>query len=112
MRKSFIQGSVLLAFMFLFSSTQAQNREFYQLKIFSFDTDAQIAITENYLDIAYLPALKKQQISNIGVFKPKSDSIKKIYVLIPFQSMSQFESLEDNIGLDASHLKNGSDFII
>ncbi len=92
--------------------TQEANREFYQIKIYSFDTDDQIANTENYLKEAYLPAIKRLGISNVGVFKPRTDSIKKIYVLIPFSSLEQFEGLENKVESDKTYLKNGSDYIM
>ena len=91
--------------------SQEKNREYYQLKIYSFETNDQIANTENYLKEAYLPALKRLGINNVGVFKPRADSIKKIYVLIPFSSLKQFEELENNMEADPTYLKNGDKYI-
>ena len=91
--------------------TQETNREFYQIKIYSFNSDDQIENTENHLKEAYLPALKRLGISNVGVFKPRADSIKKIYVLIPFSSLGQFEELENKIESDETYLKNGAEYI-
>ena len=76
----------------------SQAREYYQLKVYSFDTDAQQQKTDAYLENAYLPALKRFDIQNVGVFKPRpTDSVtpKKTYVLIPFNSLAQFSLLED-----------------
>lgn len=91
-----------------------QVREFYQLKIYIFDTDEQIQTTDNYLKDAFLPALKKQDIKNIGVFKSRlneTDSIKKIVVLIPFSSLAQFHALDGELAKDNSYLTAGSDYI-
>lgn len=108
--KTFFFLTFLLS-LFHSAVSQDKSREFYQIKIYSFDNDEQITITENYLKEAYLPALKKQNINNIGVFKPRMDSIKKIYVLIPFSSLEQFEGLEDKIEKDKAYLKNGTKYI-
>jgi len=92
-------------------SSQEQNQEFYQIKIYSLETNEQAELTDHYLKEAYLPALKNQNISNIGVFKPRADSIKKIYLLIPFSSLAQFETLEDELSKDETYLKNGSNYL-
>lgn len=91
-----------------------ENREYYQLKVYTFDTDKQVEITDKYLENAYLPALKKLGIKNIGVFKPKpnkTDSIIKIFVLIPFTSMNQYLTIEDSIHKNEDYLLKGSDYL-
>ena len=93
---------------------QTPDREFYQLKIYSFDNDVQVQITDNYLKDAYLPALKKLNIANIGVFKlrpSEKDTINKIFVLIPFNSPEHFATLEENLLEDPLYLANGSTYI-
>ncbi|MDT0688396.1 NIPSNAP family protein [Salegentibacter sp. F188] len=111
-----------LAFLFLlllttFSNAQEQNQdqEFYQLKIYHFEDEAQVERTDDYLKNAYLPALKETGIQNTGVFKPhengKNDSIKKTYVLIPFQSLEQWESINEELGKNENFLKKAEDFI-
>lgn len=103
---------VSILFFILFTCiSYSQKQEFYQIKIVSFQDDSQIEKMDDYLENAYLPALKKQGIQNIGVFKPRLDSIKKIYLLIPFTSLTQFESLENNLLNDKEYLKNASIFI-
>ena len=92
----------------------AQAREFYQLKTYTFDRDEQVQTTERYLKEAYLPGLKKQGIDNIGVFKPRlneTDSVKKIFVLIPFSSIAQFLSHEEELIRDEIYLAAGHDYI-
>ncbi|GAA4807552.1 NIPSNAP family protein [Litoribaculum gwangyangense] len=93
---------------------QSNNREYYQLKVYTFDTDNQVATTDKYLENAYLPALKNLGIKNIGVFKSKpneKDSIKKTYVLIPFNSMEQFLPIEDSIHKYEDYLSKGNDYL-
>lgn len=93
----------------------SQTQEFYQLKTYTFNTDEQVHITDNYLQEAYLPGLKKLGINNIGVFKPRpneSDSVKKIHVLIPLSSMAQFLTLEEELEKDETYLAAGSNYIL
>ncbi len=94
--------------------SQEESRQYYQLKTYSFETDEQIQTTDAYLKNAYLPALKKLGISPIGVFKPRQkDSItpKKTYVLIPFNSLDEFESLDDNLSSDPEYTIAGGDYL-
>lgn len=93
------------------SSAQEQKSEFYQIKIYSLETNEQIEMTDNYLKDAYLPALKKLNIRNVGVFKPRVDSITQIYVLIPFSSLTQFENLDHKLEKDENYLANAAVYI-
>lgn len=106
----------LLCLCLLVATTYSfsQAREYYQLKIYSFETDAQQLKTDEYLKNAYLPALKRFDIQNVGVFKPRpTDSVtpKKTYVLIPFNSLAQFSLLEDTLMKDKTHLVDGSNYL-
>ena len=107
--KIFMLLNIMLTITSL-SIAQEQNREYYQIKVYSLDTNEQVVILDDYLENAYLPALKRQNITNIGVFKPRIDSIKKIYILIPFSSLTQFEALNDKLLKDEIYLTKGIDY--
>ncbi|MFV5696331.1 NIPSNAP family protein [Flavobacterium sp. LB3P122] len=90
------------------------SREFYQLKTYIFKTEQQEQTTDKFLKEAYLPGLNKLGIKNIGVFKLKpnaTDSLKKIIVLIPFSSLSQFLRLEEKLAKDKTYLTAGADYL-
>lgn len=96
------------------SKTTVQSKEFYQLKTYILNTEQQVQTTEKYLKEAYLPGLKKIGIKHIGVFKPRpnaTDTLKKIIVLIPFSSMSQFLGLEEKLAKDKIYLAAGADYL-
>ena len=89
-------------------------REFYQLKIYTFDTDEQVLTTDHFLKEGYLPALKKLELHPVGVFKVRpneEDSVKKIFVLIPFSSMDQFLNLDNALAKDEKYLNAGDAYI-
>ena len=76
------------------------NREYYLLKVYTFDSDDQVMVTDKYLKEAYLPGVKRLGINNIGVFKLRpndTDTIQKTYVLTPFSSIEQLIGLEDQL---------------
>jgi NIPSNAP len=98
----------------IFEKNNTSSREFYQLKTYILNSDAQVATTDNYLKEAYLPALKRIGIKTIGVFKVRTiatDSIKKIMVLIPFSSMKEFLTVDDKLAKDVDYLAAGTVYL-
>lgn len=96
------------------SKIATPSREFYQLKTYILNTEQQVKTTDKFLKEAYLPGLKKLGIKNIGVFKPKpnaTDTLKKIIVLIPFSSLSQFLGFEEKLAKDKTYLAAGGDYL-
>jgi hypothetical protein len=109
-----VKKYVLLTFILAITNiinAQDESHEFYELKIYSFELEEQEQSIDKFLKNAYLPALRKQNIRNIGVFKPRADSIKQIYVLIPFSSLEQFYQLENKLFVDKTYLANGGEYI-
>ena len=92
----------------------AGQKEIYQLKVYTFDNAEQSAITDGFLEKAYLPALKSLGIQNIGVFKQRlseTDTINKTYVLIPLASLDQLAELEDQVFANEAFNTNGSEYL-
>ena len=95
-------------------TSNAESHQFYQLKIYSFNTLEQVQGADDYFKQAFIPAVNNLGIANVGVFKPTSiatDSIKKTYVLIPFSSIDEFVALEEKLEKSQSHNTNGSSFL-
>lgn len=113
------------AFAFLFTmlfiscfdteSIAAPSTEFYELKIYQIDTPEQEKVVEEYLQQAYLPALHRYGIAKVGVFKPiEQDTTyfgKRIYVLVPFQSLEKFAALPEALLKDKKYLEAGKKYI-
>ncbi|WP_127142263.1 NIPSNAP family protein [Flagellimonas marinaquae] len=94
--------------------TTSDQREFYQLKIYSFNSEEQVATVDNYLQNTFMPAAKRQGIDKIGVFKSRpteTDTVQKTYVLLPFEDLEQFRALEENIMKDSTYMSAGSAYI-
>lgn len=90
------------------------NKDFYQLKVYHLKDDNQVNMTDDFLKNAYLPALHRFGIRNIGVFKPITNdtaSDKRIYVLIPFSSSGQWTSISDKINSDPAFNASAKDFL-
>ena len=105
---------VLFGFAAVIISCQTVEREIYQIKIYSLSNSEQEISLDNYLKNAYIPALNRTGINNVGVFKlieEKNLEVKHIYVFVPFKSVNQFEQLEDKINIDKKYLEDGTDYI-
>jgi hypothetical protein len=91
----------------------AAEKYYYQIKIYHLKTQAQEDRLDQYLQNAYLPAMHRMGIKDVGVFKPvESDtSGKRVYVLTPFRTWSQLENVEEKLAADAQYVTDGKDYI-
>lgn len=111
--KSFL-SLIIILFTLSSSKGQTSTKEFYELKTYTVKDENQEKRVDTYLKEAYVPALKRMGITNVGVFKVRPDKFKlsdKIYVLIPFSSLTQFERMEAMLAVDKTHLSAGTDYI-
>ena len=97
-------------------STQASTPEldYFQLKMYNYESPEQEALLDKYFGNALLPALHKAGISNVGVFKPiegLNEKMNYIMVLVPFQSMEQFEKIPALLEEDPAYQEAASDYI-
>ena len=76
-------------------------KEIYELRIYKMKTAEQIKATDNYLENAYLPALHRIGIKQIGVFKPISNdtaALKEIIVIVPYISLDVWHRTRFGVG--------------
>lgn len=94
--------------------SQNQKRQYYQLKTYTLQNEKQDSVMDAYLKDAYLPALKRAGIEKVGVFKYRPNNFltaNKIFVLIPFVSLEQFETLDDMLAQDKAYASSGANYI-
>ncbi len=87
---------------------------YYEIRVYRLADSADETRMDNYLQKALLPALHRMGIKNVGVFKPiKEDTIynKRMYVLIPYKSLTEFEKTSASLLKDAQYLTDGSDYV-
>ena len=105
--------AVILSLIPLFTLAQNQ-REFYQLKEYALKKGSQLELVEGYLQKAFIPALHKAGVKDIGVFKPiedQDDTLTSIYVLVPFNSFNQFLVLDEQLAKNEEYQKSGDLYI-
>ena len=107
--------SAVFIFLFLVGSafTLAPKQEFYEIRIYHVKTDAQEKIVENFLKNAYLPALHRAGLENIGVFKPieLDTADRRIYVVTPLRTLEQVNSIQATLSSDKNYLQAGKEYL-
>lgn len=108
---------ILLAFFvtMISNSGMAKSGDYYQIQVFRLTGKVQEEKVDNFLKIAYLPALHRAGIKKAGVFKPiESDTArsgKYVFVWIPFTSLDHFAKTMEALDNDAVYQKDGIDFL-
>lgn len=112
----FIQTKKMKKYFFLFVfivtaiSVSAQ-REFYEMRIYTMKFGSPTAGLHNYLEKGFIAALNRQGIKNIGAFEEWSqDNPAKIYVLIPYESISAYDKVTKAINSDKVFMENSSEY--
>lgn len=102
---------VLIFFAATFTLTVSA-RDYYQLKVYNLKDKSQETVVDKYLENAYLPALHRAGIKNVGVFKPiDSSNGMKIIVFIPLKKMGQIDDLESALEKDKKYQTDGAEYI-
>lgn len=108
----FLLLSFILMFA-MFSQANAAKRYYYQLKIYHYKTQAQELNIERYLKDAYVPAMHRASIANVGVFKPvKQDTADmRIYVFTPFTTLDKLTKIDGKLQADTRYLTDAEDYL-
>jgi hypothetical protein len=114
--KSILFFCPLILCLFLLTSLaygQQSERYFYQLKIYHLKDKAQEKRVDQFLQTAYVPALHRAGIEQVGVFTPveEGEAGPLIYVFIPFRSLDEFQNLSQVLAQDQQFLASGSDYL-
>lgn len=88
-------------------------RSYYQLKVYHLKNKAQEAQLDNYLKNAYVPALHRAGIKQVGVFKLVDiDTVDlRVYVFIPYSKFEQVEAVTEKLQADTQYAEAGKDFL-
>ena len=102
--------------LLLIGFTANAKRDFYQIKVYHLKTEEQERKVDDFLKQAYLPALHRLGIVQVGVFKPipnpeKPADEKLIYVFIPFKSQDDFFKLEQKLAADKAYWADGKAYL-
>ncbi len=98
----------------LLVQAQSPNRQLFHLRKYSFTNLEQERLADYYMEEALMPALRRQGIRNIGIFKSHpndSDSLRYLFVLHPLTSLNQLGRLDQALQADELYHKVGAPFL-
>jgi len=92
---------------------QAATQYYYKIKVYHYKTQAQEDRLDAYFKNAYVPAMHKAGVKNVGVFKViAQDSLdKKMYVFAPFKTFDELETADQKLLSDKQYLEAGKDYL-
>ncbi len=108
----FLLGMLLIAAAALHA--QKSKRDFYQITVYHFANAAQEKMLDDYLQHALLPALHRQHIAQVGVFKWLANDTaadKLMYVLLPIKNLQSPLDIAAKLAADEAYQKAGSAYI-
>lgn len=90
------------------------SRQYLELRVYHFSTGAQMAAADSFFKTALVPALHKAGVEKVGVFAAAgSDTVadKKMYLLIPYKSLWQMESVVAGLEKNKTYNEAGTFFL-
>lgn len=97
-----------------FASANPPKQEYYEIREYKLGSEAQETRLDAYLKDALVPALHKAGINTVGVFKQRGNdtaAVRKIFLLIPYKSLSDLETIESKLEKDNAYNTAGADYI-
>jgi hypothetical protein len=113
-RSALVTGASLPLKDALMENTRQRRHQWYELRTYTFADTTQRDVTANYLEHAYLPALNRAGCANIGVFnesQPESNAIPKTFLLIPFETIEAFTTLNDALNRDSAYQPSAAAYL-
>lgn len=111
--KGLFSITLLLLLLLSWSSYSKEKQHYYQLKVYHLKTKSQEDRIDRFLKDAYLPALHRAGIKQVGVFKPVTEDKenKQIYVFIAAPKFDLFANLDALLEKDKAYLKAGEEYL-
>jgi hypothetical protein len=114
MQKLFSGVVLAICFTTVYATPAPPKNEFFAIRLYHLKTAQQEARVDTFLQQALLPALHRQNITGIGVFKAVGNdtaAVRRIYVFIPLKELDQFASLPDRLVKDPQYLADGRSYL-
>src|SRR5690242_6431630 len=110
----YILALVASVIAFSFAHANPPKQEYYEIRIYQLSSPEQEKRLDAYLEDALVPALHRAGMSRIGVFKTIGNdtaAVRKIYVLIPYKTLNDFDALDTKLEKDNAYNTAGADYI-
>jgi hypothetical protein len=89
-----------------------EKAEYYDLRVYTIQTEQQLKLIDDYWARAAIPALKRLGCGPIGVFTElDTPEITKVYVLIPYPNLEAFAQAPARLAADSAYQKAGASYL-
>ncbi|HVF81806.1 MAG TPA: NIPSNAP family protein [Flavisolibacter sp.] len=91
----------------------AAAKQYLEIRVYHVGTMQQLMAVDSFLREALLPAMHNAGIGKVGVFTPvgvDTATDKRLYVLIPYKSLKQFEELPAKLGANKAYKEAGNNY--
>jgi hypothetical protein len=100
----------------VFSAVAAEGpgaeRQYYELRVYTTQNEKQQGEINSYWEKAAVPAYRRAGTGPIGVFtETKESETNRIYVLIPYDSISSFEGIAARLAADRTYQEAAAEFM-
>lgn len=120
-RRKFVQSTILSGSLLggalpfenvIMKAEKSKKQQWYELRTYLFADESQPQLTGSYLEQAYLPALNRAGIRDVGVFTElQPQGIARLYLLIPFDSIEAFAAINAKLDHDEVYQKAGEAYL-
>lgn len=101
--------SMLLVALSFSTYAQSGSKEYYELRVYVLKGSR--SVFDNYISKALIPYLNKNGVSRVGVFNETSkEEPAKVYVLIPYPSLSVLNTVTTGVNKDEAFLKASEEY--
>lgn len=92
--------------------SQQTAKEYYELRVYELKSGSKLAVFEEYLSKAVIPAFNEIGIQNIGVFTEMGlTEPPKLYVLIPYKSIQEFADAQKKMQQQQVYQNNSEAYL-
>lgn len=105
---------IVSIFTISFASAHPPKQEYYEIRVYNLNSEAQETRLDAYLKDALVPALHKAGISSVGVFKQRGNdtaAVRKVFLLIPYKALTDLETIESKLEKDNAYTTAGAAYI-
>jgi hypothetical protein len=86
--------------------------EYYELRVYQLKDQEQQKLVEDYFKNAAIPALNRAGVKHVGVFNEmKPTGQTKLFILLHYNSLVQFNMLDESMSLDAELQAKGAAYL-
>ena len=90
----------------------SKKQQWYELRTYLFGNDTQRQLTDSYLQQAFLPALNRAGISNIGVFSElQPQATAGLFLLVPYPSPEALPEITEKLSRDAVYATTAAPYL-